>query len=168
MIGFLQKMALSILITLCSHVVSANSAGLTSCPFVSSFKVTNFEMTAPYAYDAHKGSMKVFVLATYAFDEDQTFDFLIYPVKVKSGDSLVNNVNALITKLLPETNVPFNYHVNDQDGSVSVCAYSLPGDTHVTALLVADESDSGPDRAISSIEHRTHMRQLFVKHLGLK
>lgn len=168
MTGFIQKMALSVLFIICANVVSANSASLTSCPSVSSFKVTDFEITAPYGYDAHTGSMKVFVLATYAFDEDQTFDFVMYPVNVKSGGSLVNNVNALITKLQPETNVPFNYHVNDEDGSVSICAYSLPGDANITALLVADDSDSGPDRAISSIEHQTHMRQLFVKQLGLK
>lgn len=169
MFGFLQKSALSILFILCSNIASANSASLTTCPSVNNFKASYFNLTVPYGYDIHTRSMRVLVFTGYTSDADQVFDFMINPVNVESGDILVNNVNALIAKLQPETDIPFTYHINDEDGSVSVCVYSLPGDASVTALLVADDSDIETDRNMSSAqEHRARTRQLFMKQLDLK
>ena len=167
--SFLQKMVLSILFILCSNLVSANSASLTTCPSLNGFKVSNFDITLPYGYDFHTHSMNVFALAGYPFDGDQYFDFMINPVNVKSGDNLVDNVNSLIVKLEQETDRSFTFHINDENGSMSVCAYSLPGDANVTALLVADDSDIYSERDISSVkEHRAHRRRLLIKQLGLK
>ena len=169
MSDFSQKMVLSILFIFCSNVASANSASLTTCPSINTFKASNFEMTVPYSYDVHMHSMKVLALVAYPFDADQVFDLLINPVNVASGDTLVQNVNSIISKLQPETELPFTFHINDEDGSLSVCAYSLPGDASVTALLVADDSDMDSDRDISSVkEQRAHRRQFFVKQFGLK
>lgn len=167
--NFLQKMVLSILFILCSNMAFANSASLTTCPSINDFKASHFEMTVPYHYDVHTHSMKVLALVAYPFDADQVFDLLINPVNVASGDTLIDNVNTIISKLYPETDLPFTFHINDEDGSLSVCAYSLPGDTSITALLVADDSDMDSDQGISSVkEHRARRLQFFLKQFGLK
>ncbi len=169
MSGFLQTIILGITFVFCSNLAFANSTDLTTCPSVNDVKVSHFEMAAPYGYDAPTKSMKVLAIAEYQSDTHQIFDFLIYPIRVVSGETLVNNVNVLIAQLQPEADTPFTYHINDEEGSVSVCAYRLPSDASVTAFLVADDSDIESDRDFSSKKrHQVSLRQLFVKQLVLK
>ena len=167
--GFLHSIILGFTFIFCSNVGFADSADLVTCPSVNTFKVSHFEMTVPYGYDSHDKTMKVLVIAQYTSDTHQVFDLLINPVRVESGDTLVNNVNSLIGQLQSEAGIPLTYHINDEDGSVSVCAYSLPGDAGVTALLVAEDSDIGSDQDFASEQvHRAHKRQFFVNQLILR
>lgn len=158
----LQTIILAITCGCGSNVTFASNANLTTCPS-GNFKVSHFALTAPYGYDALTKSMKILVVAEYVADNNQLLDFIIYPVGAASGDTLVDNVNALIAKLQPVSDSPLTYQINDEDGSNSVCAYSLPGDNTVTALLIAE---SGADEDVSSKDqHRAHIRDLFVNHL---
>jgi hypothetical protein len=149
-----------------SHLAFANSANLSTCPSINSFKASRFEASAPYGYDARTKSMNILAVMEYPSYPKQTFDLLIYPIKLKTGDDLLTRTNALITQLQSESDTPLTFHINDEDGDMSVCAYTLPSDSSVTALLVADDSDINYNHDFSnSNEQRTQARQSFAKQM---
>ena len=149
-----------------SNLVFANSANLSTCPSINTFKASYFEASVPYGYDTRTKSMNLLAVVEYTSHPKQTFDLLIYPIKLKTGDDLLTRTNALITQLQSESDTPLTFHIDDEDGDMSVCAYTLPSDSSVTALLVADDTDINHERGFSDLnEPRTHARQLFAKQM---
>ena len=149
-----------------SHSVLANSASLTTCPSINNFKASRFEASGAYGYDIRTKSLNLLAVMEYPAYAKQTFDLLIYPIKLKTDDDLLTRTNVLIAQLQSESEAPITFHINDDDGDMSVCAYTIPGDPSVTALLVADDGDIHLDHNVSnSNEQRAHIRQSLTKQM---
>jgi hypothetical protein len=168
---------LALLTCITSNVTFAGSADLTTCPLVGNIKTSHLELTLPYGYNIHTNTMDTLVVANYPAHANQTFNFLIRPVHVKTNENLIDNVNLIISQLQPVSNTPLTIHLNDEDGDLSVCPYHIPGDESVTAFLIADDDDNTNDsytydapnastQDFSHIEtHRAHARQLLSMKL---
>lgn len=145
-------------------------ATLATCPSVNDLQISRFETSFPYGYDIQTKSMKIFAIAKYSPDASSRaiYDFMIYPIAMASGENLVANFNTTVMKLKSETNTPLTYQINDEDGSVSVCVYTLPGDTSTTALLIADEYYDDDDYPGIRNTRREHVSQLMSRQLIFK
>lgn len=168
MLTLLHVFVLSVTFVFCSNLTFANSESLTTCPSMRDVKISHLALTMPYEHDAKTKSLKIFTIAEYLTETNEAFDFLIYPVQVAFGETLMSNINTLVSQLQTDSEIPLTYQINDEYGSVSVCSYSIPGNANVTALLIADDGDMESDRDFSSKkEHKTRIRQLLMKQLSV-
>jgi hypothetical protein len=163
---------LALLTCMASNLAFASSTDLTTCPLVTNVKTSHLELTLPYGYNIHTKTMDILVVANYPAQANQTFNFLIRPVHVKTNENLIDNVNLIINQLQPVSNTPLTIHLNDEDGDLSVCAYHIPGDESVTAFLIADDDDDNmtytSEQDISPMqEHQAHAQRLLSRTLSL-
>ncbi len=161
---FFKMISLVMGCMVCSSVVFAKSADLTSCPSIHHFKVSSFDFNLSYGYDVSSKSMNLIAGADYPSGANEPFTFVIYPVNLVSGETLLDKVNGLIPKLQLVAEAPFTYKIDDENGSVSACVYHLPGNQGVTAYLYAEDSsdDEEQDYSIKK-EHALSMFQQLAR-----
>ena len=167
MFNFFKIMVMWVSCAISSGIAFAASSDLAVCPAIVDFKVSSFDLYLGYGVDVLAKNVNMLAVASY--DSKKDIDFVIYPVNLASGETLLDKVNGLIPQLKAVSDVPVSFKIDSDHADVSVCAYSLPGNERVTALLYADGSERDTDGDFSSKgKHGAGMVQMLARQLMLK
>lgn len=144
-----------------AHASHENIQNIT-CPTVEELKQFDFEFAAPYGFDNKTKSLK-FMTYEYGFmpNTEQSWDFFLYPVKVKSSHDVEGSIKTVVDALEPVSGVPFEYKIGDEVYN-DLCIYTLPGDEDVQAIAMLGFNDGNmdDDNYLTQSNKKKHARVL--------
>lgn len=110
---------------------------LASCPSLEDLKALHYAGSFPYGFDTQSKTMKAIVVAENKFNHDKDDDsyvFVVYPLKIQPTDNPQRSLNAVIEKLNPEFNAPVKYKINPKL-TLPLCVYTASDDAQVNAIV---------------------------------
>lgn len=163
--NFLKKPALCLALVFSFHPAIADNDQLINCPSVDELKTFNFDSAIPYRFDKATKSMKFVTFANKTLNETADLVLVLYPVIVGPGEQPEKNMRELTEKLQLESATPLTYRLAD-DLTVPMCAYSLPQDNNVNALLIYDNGDLIDESDVALDAKNKHQRSMkLIKQL---
>ena len=146
-------------------------ADQTKCPSIDTLSTFHYEGSVPYGYDQYTKGMKALAIASPRKGIRQELDadklFIVYPMTVSADEKPQHSMRTLIQKLSLENDVPQTYRLGG-DFSVDLCAYILPGNEQVNALLYIDnQATVAPSEEVRQ-QNRLRFIDKLTQNLNLK
>ncbi|HBI22424.1 MAG TPA: hypothetical protein DDY37_07585 [Legionella sp.] len=141
------------------------------CPSIETLGTFQYEGSFPYGYDQYMKKMKALAIASprKGRHEELDFDrlFILYPMTVSANEKPQHSMRTLIEQLTLENDVSFTYRLGG-DFSVDICAYILPGNDQVNALLYIDNQTNLAPNERERQQNHTRFIDKLTQELNLK
>ncbi len=152
---------------------AAHADHLLQCPAANELSAYHVELSLPFAYSAQEKAVK---FVSVAFDKNgkELADkgVILYPVPASFTDNPATKTQEILSQLTLETPTPVTYQL-DENTYLPMCVYALPGKSHFTAFLFANDfednnvNDAGMKANASKKPKNRHEQAMqLIKNMG--